>query len=64
MRRRSGLVNASDPVNRDAGFTAVLTGKNFKAEECGLAFVFGTGFAMYLGGPIFYGQQHGWDGGA
>jgi 3-hydroxyacyl-CoA dehydrogenase len=30
-------------------------------EECDLAFVFGIGFAMYLGGPIFYGQQHGWD---
>lgn len=30
-------------------------------EECDLAFVFGIGFAMYLGGPIFYGKQHGWD---
>lgn len=30
-------------------------------EECDLAFVFGIGFAMYLGGPIFYGQQRGWD---
>jgi 3-hydroxyacyl-CoA dehydrogenase len=30
-------------------------------EECDLAFVFGIGFAMYLGGPIFYGQQQGWD---
>ena len=30
-------------------------------EECDLAFVFGIGFAMYLGGPIFYAQQHGWD---
>ena len=29
--------------------------------ECDLAFVFGIGFAMYLGGPIFYGQQHGWE---
>ncbi len=29
--------------------------------ECDLAFVLGIGFAMYLGGPIFYGQQHGWD---
>jgi 3-hydroxyacyl-CoA dehydrogenase len=28
--------------------------------ECDLAFVFGIGFAMYLGGPIFYGQQHAW----
>lgn len=28
--------------------------------ECDLAFVFGIGFAMYLGGPIFYGQQRGW----
>jgi 3-hydroxyacyl-CoA dehydrogenase len=27
--------------------------------ECDLAFVFGIGFAMYLGGPIFYGQQRG-----
>ena len=25
-------------------------------EECDLAFVFGIGFAMYLGGPIFYAQ--------
>jgi 3-hydroxyacyl-CoA dehydrogenase len=33
-------------------------------EECDLAFVFGIGFAMYLGGPIFYGQQHGWAKGA
>ena len=33
MPRRSGLVNASDPVSGDAGFTAVLTGKNFKAKE-------------------------------
>src|SRR5439155_12726695 len=33
MPRRSGLVNASDPINGDAGFTAVLTGKNFKARE-------------------------------
>ena len=30
-------------------------------EECDLAFVFGIGFAMYLGGPIFYGKQRGWD---
>ncbi len=30
------------------------------AEECDLSFVFGIGFAMYLGGPIFYGKQHGW----
>lgn len=29
-------------------------------EECDLAFVFGIGFAMYLGGPIFYGRQRGW----
>jgi 3-hydroxyacyl-CoA dehydrogenase/enoyl-CoA hydratase/carnithine racemase len=29
-------------------------------EECDLAFVFGIGFAMYLGGPIFYGKQRGW----
>lgn len=33
MPRRSGLVNANDPVNGDAGFTAVLTGKNFKAKD-------------------------------
>ena len=32
MPRRSGLVNANDPVTGDAGFTAVLTGKNFKAR--------------------------------
>ena len=30
-------------------------------EECDLAFVFGIGFAMYLGGPIFYGKQRGWE---
>lgn len=29
-------------------------------EECDLAFVFGIGFAMHLGGPIFYGRQRGW----
>ena len=29
-------------------------------EECDLAFVLGIGFAMYLGGPIFYGEQRGW----
>jgi 3-hydroxyacyl-CoA dehydrogenase len=33
MPRRSGLVNATDPVGGDAGFTAVLTGKNFRAKE-------------------------------
>jgi 3-hydroxyacyl-CoA dehydrogenase/enoyl-CoA hydratase/carnithine racemase len=33
MPRRSGLVNASDPMNGDAGFTAVLTGKNFRGKE-------------------------------
>ncbi|KKU53165.1 MAG: hypothetical protein A3G60_03635 [Candidatus Ryanbacteria bacterium RIFCSPLOWO2_12_FULL_47_9c] len=31
--RRCGLVNATDPVNGQAGFTAILTGKNFKARE-------------------------------
>jgi len=30
-------------------------------DECDLAFVFGIGFAMYLGGPIFYAKQRGWD---
>ena len=30
-------------------------------EECDLAFVFGIGFAMHLGGPIFYGKQQGWE---
>jgi 3-hydroxyacyl-CoA dehydrogenase len=29
-------------------------------EECDLAFIFGIGFAMHLGGPIFYGKQRGW----
>jgi 3-hydroxyacyl-CoA dehydrogenase len=29
-------------------------------EECDLAFVFGIGFAMHLGGPIFYAKQRGW----
>lgn len=33
MPRRSGLINAADPMNGDAGFTAVLTGKNFRAKE-------------------------------
>ncbi len=32
-------------------------------EECDLAFVFGIGFAMHLGGPMFYGGQQGWDAG-
>lgn len=30
------------------------------AEEADLAFVLGIGFAMFLGGPLFYGQQRGW----
>ncbi len=30
-------------------------------EECDLAFVLGIGFAMYLGGPIFYAKQQGWE---
>jgi 3-hydroxyacyl-CoA dehydrogenase/enoyl-CoA hydratase/carnithine racemase len=30
-------------------------------EECDLAFVLGIGFAMHLGGPVFYGQQRGWE---
>jgi 3-hydroxyacyl-CoA dehydrogenase len=30
-------------------------------EECDLAFVLGIGFAMYLGGPIFYGKLRGWE---
>jgi 3-hydroxyacyl-CoA dehydrogenase len=29
-------------------------------EEADLAFVYGIGFAMYLGGPLFYAQQRGW----
>ncbi|MGE3500143.1 MAG: 3-hydroxyacyl-CoA dehydrogenase NAD-binding domain-containing protein [Candidatus Binatia bacterium] len=33
MPRRSGLINARDPMNGDAGFTAVLTGKHFKAKD-------------------------------
>jgi 3-hydroxyacyl-CoA dehydrogenase/enoyl-CoA hydratase/carnithine racemase len=33
MPRRSGLVNATDPMGGDAGFTAVLTGKNFRGPE-------------------------------
>ena len=33
MPRRSGLINAADPMNGDAGFTAVLTGKNFRAKD-------------------------------
>jgi 3-hydroxyacyl-CoA dehydrogenase len=33
MPRRSGLINAKDPVGGDAGFTAVLQGKNFRAKE-------------------------------
>ncbi len=30
------------------------------AEEADLAFVYGIGFAMHLGGPLFYGEQQGW----
>jgi 3-hydroxyacyl-CoA dehydrogenase/enoyl-CoA hydratase/carnithine racemase len=33
MPRRSGLINANDPVSGDAGFTAILQGKNFRASE-------------------------------
>jgi len=33
MPRRSGLINTADPMNGDAGFTAVLTGKNFRAKD-------------------------------
>jgi len=33
MPRRSGLINAEDPVGGDAGFTAVLQGKNFTAAQ-------------------------------
>jgi len=33
MPRRSGLVNATDPISGDAGFTAILQGKNFRAEQ-------------------------------
>ena len=29
-------------------------------EEADLAFVFGIGFAMHLGGPLFYARQRGW----
>jgi 3-hydroxyacyl-CoA dehydrogenase len=29
-------------------------------EEADLAFVFGIGFAMHLGGPFWYARQHGW----
>ena len=30
------------------------------AEEADLAFVYGIGFAMHLGGPLYYGEQQGW----
>jgi 3-hydroxyacyl-CoA dehydrogenase len=30
-------------------------------EEADLAFVFGIGFAMYLGGPLYYGALQGWN---
>lgn len=33
MPRRSGLVNGHDAVNGDAGFSAILNGKNFKAKS-------------------------------
>ena len=33
MPRRSGLVNPQDPVAGDAGFTAILRGKNFRAAK-------------------------------
>ena len=29
-------------------------------EEADLAFVFGIGFAMHLGGPFWYARQQGW----
>lgn len=29
-------------------------------EECDLAFIYGIGFPMYLGGPIFYARQREW----
>ena len=29
--------------------------------EADLAFVFGIGFAMHLGGPLYYGKLRGWD---
>ncbi len=29
-------------------------------EEADMAFVLGLGFAMHLGGPIYYGRQQGW----
>jgi enoyl-CoA hydratase/carnithine racemase len=32
MPRRSGLVNADDPIGGDAGFTAILQGKNFQSS--------------------------------
>lgn len=31
--RRCGLINAADPINGDAGFTAILQGKNFRAKD-------------------------------
>src|SRR5215472_10828400 len=33
LPRRTGLVNAADPINGDGAFTAILTGKNFKAQD-------------------------------
>jgi 3-hydroxyacyl-CoA dehydrogenase/enoyl-CoA hydratase/3-hydroxybutyryl-CoA epimerase/enoyl-CoA isomerase len=49
---RALYVKASELLNR--GIVA-------SAEECDLAFVLGLGFAMYLGGPIFYGKLRGWE---
>ena len=37
------------------------TGIVASEEEADLAFVFGIGFAMHLGGPIYYGKLQGWD---
>jgi 3-hydroxyacyl-CoA dehydrogenase len=33
MPRRSGLLNTEDPISGDAGFTAVLQAKNFRAPQ-------------------------------
>jgi 3-hydroxyacyl-CoA dehydrogenase len=42
--------------------TRELLGRGIVAskEESDLAFVYALGFAMYLGGPIFYAEQRGW----
>ena len=62
-RRRAPTRSSSAAPGRSTPRRASSCDRKIVAseEECDLAFVFGIGFAMYLGGPIFYGKQRGWD---